>query len=259
MNKYCLIGKTLKHSLSKVIHESFFKEFNIEASYDLVELDENMLEGFVDSLRKGSYAGINITMPYKKSLIKYLDWISPSAKRIGSINTIRVKDNKLYGYNTDYDGFIYMLREYKINPLNKNCFILGTGGVSNTVYEALKDMGAKSIYYVSRGKKDLNTLSYDDIADIKMDLVVNATPVGMYPNSLECPLSKKALKNVKEVVDLIYNPKITKLLKALESNNNGLPMLIYQAYESEMIWSNREFKVDSWFKRIGEEIESIWK
>ncbi len=258
MNRYALIGKSLKHSLSKVIHESFYKEFNILASYDLVELKEEELEAFVNELRKGLYQGINITMPYKKSLIKYLDWISPSAKKINSINTIKVIGSKLYGYNTDYDGFIYMLKEYEINPLNKSCYILGTGGVSNTIYEALKELGAKSIKFVSRNKRDEKTIGYHALAKESLDLVVNATPCGTYPNINDNPLDVALIKNIAEVVDLIYNPKITSLLREAKSQNNGLPMLLYQAYLAEEIWQEKSFAKDDWFKKVGEEIESIW-
>ena len=258
MNKYALIGKSLKHSLSKLIHESFYKEFSIAASYDLVELEEDELEGFVKSLRLGKYQGINITIPYKKSLIKYLDYISPEARTIGSINTIKVENGKLYGFNTDYDGFIYMLDAYNIRPLGKNCYILGTGGASLAVATALNDLGAKSVSFVSRNPLNANAISYQALTNKDIQILVNATPVGMWPNN-DNPLNDITLSKVSEVVDLIYNPQQTSLLKSLNSENNGLPMLIYQALRAEEIWQDKKYSCEEWLKKVGEELESNWK
>lgn len=255
--RYGLVGKSLKHSLSPLIHQSFFEHFNIDGFYELIEIEENEVEKVVKDLRNQKYVGINITIPYKTSFLPYLDYLDENAKAIGSINTIKVKNGKLYGYNTDYDGFLYLLKKANINPKGLDCYILGTGGASLACKKVLLDLGAKSVNRVSRSQK-MEAISYEELATRNIDLLVNATPVGMYPLVNDSPLNENIIKNTKLGIDLIYNPVQTKFLKELKSNFNGLPMLLYQAYKAEEIWQDSSFQYEDWLEEVGEKIESLW-
>lgn len=255
--RFGLLGKSLKHSLSPLIHQSFYNFFDIAGYYELIESKEESLEDLVRDLRIGKYKGINVTIPYKKDLLPYLDHISMQAKKIGSINTIKVLDGQLYGYNTDYDGFKYLLERANINPQDKECYILGTGGASLAVYQVLVDLGAKKVTFVSRTSK-AGAISYQELENCQIDLLVNATPVGMYPNVDASPINEIVASRTKEAVDLIYNPRRTKFLELVNSRNDGLPMLIYQAFVAEKIWHEKDFQFAEWYQKVSEELESIW-
>lgn len=229
-----LIGEKLGHSYSKIIHEMINNDIYNLYSFNITELN--------DFLLKKEFDFVNVTIPYKQEVIKYLDVISGSAENIGAVNLIINKNGQLFGYNTDYYGFKYLLEENDINPENKNCLILGTGGTSKTVYTVLSDMKAKNIYKVSRKKTEnslYSVLTYNEIYDYDIDIIVNTTPVGMYPNIIESSLDVSRFKNIKAVVDCIYNPARTKILADAEKNNikavNGLLMLVYQAVKAHEI------------------------
>lgn len=229
-----LIGEKLGHSYSKVIHEMINNDIYNLYSFNMTELN--------DFLTKKEFNFVNVTIPYKQEVIKYLDVISDSAEKIGAVNLIINKNGKLFGYNTDYYGFKYLLEENDINPENKNCLILGTGGTSKTVYNVLSDMKAKKIYKASRKKTEnssYSVLTYDEIYDYDIDIIVNTTPVGMYPNIIDCSVDVTRFKNIKAVVDCVYNPARTKILADAEKDNikavNGLLMLVYQAVKAHEI------------------------
>ena len=220
---YGLIGEKLGHSFSPAIHKKL-------AGYDysLMELRPEELGPF---LEKGSFSGLNVTIPYKKAVIPYCQALTPQAQRIGSVNTIvRRKDGTLLGHNTDYDGFAYLLRSAGAQVEGRKALILGTGGVSLTVKTVLEDMGAGEIVFISRSGPD-NYQNLDRHADAR--IIVNATPVGMYPKTGISPVDLDQFPVLEGVFDLIYNPAKTQLLLDAERRglcrSNGLGMLVAQA------------------------------
>ncbi|MDE5546065.1 MAG: shikimate dehydrogenase, partial [Anaeroplasmataceae bacterium] len=237
MKRYGLLGEHLSHSYSKIIHTSIFKSLNVDASYSLLECKEEELKNYIERLKQGYYSGFNVTIPYKKSIMQYLDCIDEKAKAIGSVNTVYIKNNKAYGTNTDYDGFLETLKQYHIDVLNKECYILGTGGASLAVNKVLSDLGGRC-HFVSRTPKN-KEIGYKDLETKVIDVLVNTTPVGMYPNVGVSPISKEIAKNAGRVIDIIFNPLETQLLKDANSNINGLHMLVMQAIKAEEIWQER--------------------
>ena len=244
MGKYGLIGYKLGHSFSMGIHEAYYDKIGEQSTYSLVEISESELEPFLKSIGEKGFSGVNVTIPYKKPVMPYLDEIAPEALKIGAVNTIKVSDGKLYGFNTDYYGFEKTLDKYNIDILGKNVYILGTGGASKAVSAVCCDRGA-DVTFVSRTPSD-NVISYDALENRKGGIIVNCTPVGMYPNVDDAPMD--TVENFEAVVDLIYNPSKTKLMKKAESFGikavNGLYMLVAQAIYSESIWHDMDFELD---------------
>lgn len=224
--KYCLIGKKLGHSYSKVIHELQGLD------YSLVEVDENQLGDFV----KGDFDGFNVTIPYKKDIIPLLDEVEESARQIGAVNTVLVKNGKRYGYNTDVFGMEFALNRANIDLKGKRVMILGTGGTSLTATAVCKRAGAKEVVYVSRSGE----VNYQNCYEQQVDVIINTTPVGMYPNSHDKPIDLSRFSGLEGVFDCIYNPLRTNLI--LEAQrlgikcSGGLPMLIAQGLKAEEIW-----------------------
>lgn len=236
--KYGLIGEKLGHSFSKQIHESLN-----DYKYELVELSK---EEFDDFMIKKDFTAINVTIPYKEKVIPYLDYIDSTAEEIHAVNTIVNKDGKLYGYNTDYLGLKDLIIKNNINVLNKKALILGTGGTSKTATAVLKNLGIKEIIYTSRDKKE-NTITYDDIYKHKdIQIIINTTPVGMYPNINKSLINLDQLNNVEAVIDVIYNPLKTKLIIDAEERNiktaTGLYMLVSQAVYASSIFLNKKIE-----------------
>ncbi len=249
--KYALLGEKLGHSFSPIIHKEIFNDLNIDATYELKEIKKEEIKDTLELLRKGIYNGYNVTIPYKKEVMQYLDEITPEAKAIGAVNTVAYKDGKLIGYNTDYYGFKEEVLYNKIDVKNKDCFILGTGGASLALNKALLDLGG-NVYFVSRSPKDDKTISYDELKNKKPFLIVNSTPVGMYPNIDASPISEEMAKKANYVMDIIFNPLQTKILKYANSNMNGLFMLVGQAIKAEEIWQDRKYNesIEKLLKRI---------
>lgn len=223
MDKFALIGKTLKHSYSKPIHALLG-----DYQYDLCELEQGELEQFV---KEKKYKGFNITIPYKKDIIPFLDDISEKARLIDAVNTVIYKDNKTYGFNTDFDGMIYALNRANILVEGKIVLIMGTGGTSLTSKAVCEYLGAKEILFLSRNGE----INYDNYMDKvgNIEVLINATPVGMFPNNYDCKVNLDYFTSLKAVVDAIYNPALTYLLYQAKKKNllytNGLPMLVAQA------------------------------
>jgi len=240
MNQYGLIGEKLSHSYSSVIHEYVYQKNNVDACYNLLEIKEEQIKETLDLVRNGFYRGLNVTIPYKEKVIPFVDELTPEAKAIGAVNTIYMHEGKLIGANTDYYGFLMLLKEYHIDTLNKNVFILGTGGASKAIKNVLEDNKAK-VTLVSRTKG----YTYSDLEKEKsIDILINATPVGMYPNIDACPVNEFIIKKASKVIDIIYNPERTKLLELANSNNGGLIMLIHQALFAEELWNHCDFDYD---------------
>lgn len=219
-----LIGEKLGHSFSPQIHKEL-----ADYSYTLFEMPEHEVGSF---LRSNAFDSTNVTIPYKKTVMPFLDVISDEALRIGSVNTItRLSDGGLKGDNTDYYGFMYTVKKSGIEICNKNVLILGTGGASLTARTVSADMGAKKISFVSRAGEINYENVYQACADT--DVIINCTPVGMYPKNGVSPIELDRFEHCKGVLDMIYNPAKTKLLLDAErlgiKHSNGLSMLVAQA------------------------------
>ncbi|MFA6948571.1 MAG: shikimate kinase, partial [Eubacteriales bacterium] len=221
-----LVGEKLGHSISPLIH-SFLSDYD----YSLYEMPEDAVGGFIRSMPQNGISAVNVTIPYKKTVMPFLDVISAPALAIGSVNTVVAgEDGRLYGYNTDLFGFEYMLSRGKIDVRGKKTLVLGSGGASATVCAALRRLGASDIVVISRHGEN----NYDNIARHRdAAVIVNTTPVGMYPNNGASPVSLDAFASLEGVCDLIYNPSVTRLLSDAAGRGikhiGGLSMLAAQA------------------------------
>ncbi len=250
VNFYGLIGEKLSHSISPKIHNMIFETLNVNDSYRLFEIPKENIENLREALKTLTIRGVNVTIPYKEKVIEYLDEISKEAKNIGAVNTIFNKSGKLIGYNTDYYGFKYMLEDKNINVTGKKVTVLGTGGASKAVITYLLDSHVSEILLVSRKKKDLykneekiKVIEYKDLKGVLGDIIINTTPVGMYPKMQDSPVTLEIIKNYDVLVDLIYNPLETEFIKLGKENNkitcSGLMMLVGQAVKAEEIWQHK--------------------
>jgi len=221
-----LLGRKLGHSLSPLLHSVF-----ADYSYNLRELEPEDLDSYFE---KGDIDGLNVTIPYKKEVMKYCDILSPEAEKIGAVNTIYRDNGKLVGHNTDYAGFSAMIDSIGTNFEGLKVVILGSGGASLTAQKVSKDRGAKEVIVVSRSGENNYDNLYDKHPDT--DVIINCTPVGMYPKVLECAVDLGRFSSLKGVFDMIYNPYRTKLLMDAEKmgipNCGGLLMLTVQGVKS---------------------------
>lgn len=251
---YGLLGRTLRHSYSPQIHALLG-----DYEYRLFEVEPQDLEAF---LKKREFGGINVTIPYKKDVLPYLSGISDNAKRIGAVNTIIVKeDGGLYGDNTDYDGFLRLVQKSGFQVKGKKALVLGTGGASLPISAVLSDLGAREIVFISRsGENNYQNLSRHADAD----LIVNTTPVGMYPNNLKAPLSLSEFPKLSGVLDIVYNPQKTKLI--LDAERLGIPaysgllMLVAQGKRAAELFLGHDIpdsETDRIFKKLSTEMQNI--
>lgn len=243
--EYGLIGKTLKHSFSKEIHEKLQPY-----KYDLIELNE---EQFISFMLKKDFKAINVTIPYKENALKYIDECSQEVKEIGCVNTIVNFNQKLIGYNTDYLGMLEMIQHFNIQIENKNVYILGNGGTSKTAKYVAKVLKAKSIHIVSR-KESLNTITYTQLylnAD-NVQIIINTTPAEMYPNHETKLLDLSLFSHLSGVIDVVYNPLKTNLILQAENKKipccGGLYMLISQAFYASNLFTFKSLNKDLIFK-----------
>lgn len=242
MKRYALLGEKLGHSLSVPIHQAIFRILGINADYRLMELPRGTLEQRFPALRE-ELAGMNVTIPYKQEILPLLTSLHPFAARVGAVNTVDVRGENTVGYNTDVAGLMAMLRHHGISPQGQEAFILGTGGASKAAVVALEELGAARITLVSRHPQG-EEISYEALTERFSGVLVNCTPVGMYPHGEGCPLSDTQLKSMLPratgVADLIYNPPQTRLTQAATAAGvpacTGLYMLVHQAVEAEKIW-----------------------
>ena len=226
-----LLGRKLGHSFSPMIHAHLG-----DYSYELFEREPDELEDF---LRNGDWSGINVTIPYKKDVIPYLDELSPVAAKLGAVNTIIRRDDRLIGHNTDFFGFQEMVRSSGLNLAGKKVLVLGTGGASKPVIAALEDLNANVISISRSGENNYeNIRMHADAAAI-----VNATPVGMYPQTGMAPVDISLFPRLEGVLDIVYNPARTQLLLDAEKRGlvtvNGLLMLVAQAKEASEWFQNK--------------------
>jgi len=247
MKNFLVIGNPIEHSMSPKLHNHWIKENNIEAKYDKKKVNESDIEGIINDVRKDKIQGINITVPFKKSVIPFLDKLTPLANEAQSVNTIYKKNNKVIGHNTDIAGFELALKSINYDLNNKKVFILGAGGVVPSIIIALKKMGVSKIILSNRTKikaenlkkmiPDIEILNWGQIPDFNM--IINATALGLNNND-EIKIDYEAIGPNKLFYDVIYNPKQTNfLLTAKKFGNqteNGKMMFIYQAHQSFNVW-----------------------
>ncbi|MDR0228344.1 MAG: shikimate dehydrogenase [Flavobacteriaceae bacterium] len=246
--RFGLIGKNIDYSFSRGYFTEKFSKLKLDCSYE--NFDVESLQLFADLISEShDIKGFNVTIPYKESIIPYLDSLSTKAKKIGAVNTIRIdRKGNLKGYNTDWYGFYYSLKPL-LKYSHKRALILGTGGASKAVEYALKKLGIK-YQFVSRTKHD-DSLTYEELTSKHLErhtIIINTTPVGTFPDIEEMPEIPVEWLTAKHIVfDLIYNPEETKLMREAAKRGaitkNGYEMLVLQAEKAWTIW-NKTFVSD---------------
>lgn len=255
-NLYAVIGDPIHHSLSPIIHNAFFNKRNIDSIYISLLVERDNLKNEIRFL-KNNLKGFNVTIPHKETIIQYLDEVDPLALQYGAVNTVKVVDGKLIGYNTDGLGFIKGLQSINVSLENKNILLLGSGGAGRmAAFEILKSGGSltiatRNLHKAKDLKLDLLKFYNSKIKIIQIDkinssfdIIVNSTPVGMYPNIDTSPIDETILQDSELLYDMTYNPYETKFLslgkKVGAKTINGLPMLLYQGLQSMKIWTGKE-------------------
>jgi shikimate dehydrogenase len=256
MKNYLVIGNPIEHSLSPKLHNYWIKENNIEAKYEKLKLNENEIKSLILEVREQKLNGVNVTVPFKKKVINYLDDLSLEAEKTQSVNTIYFKDNKVVGHNTDIEGFELAIRNLKFNMMDKKIFILGAGGVVPSIVFALNRMKVSEITISNRTKtkaeqlnnlfKNLKIVNWGDIPEF--DVIINATSIGLNKNDVINLDFTKIGKN-KLFYDVIYNPNETNFLKTGKrlgnEIENGKLMFIYQAFLAFNLWHEIEPKINN--------------
>lgn len=235
--KYGCIGEKLSHSFSKEIHARL-----ASYEYEICPIERDKVDAF---MRARDFCAINVTIPYKETVLPYLDEISDIARKIGAVNTIVNRNGKLYGYNTDYFGMMSLVKKAGIDPTGKKVLVLGSGGTSKTAISVFKDMGARAVLRVSRTfKEDLIDYECATREHSDADVIVNTTPVGMYPNIDSSPIDLDCFPNVCGVIDAVYNPLHTTLIENARRKGiraeGGLYMLVAQAVRAVEIFLDKE-------------------
>ena len=254
MKKFCVIGNPIDHSLSPKLHNFWFKKNKIEAIYEKKLFEEKEIPKLIKSIRNLEINGANVTVPFKNSVIPFLDDLSFEAKKTNSVNTICIEENKVIGHNTDIVGFELALRYVNYDVKRKKALIIGAGGVSPSIILALKNMGCENICLTNRTlekaekiKESFNEITVRKWGDIpEFDIVINATSVGLKNENFGLELNK--FGNNKFFYDVIYNPSETNFLKNAKLNGNktenGMMMFIYQAHQSFALWNKVLPKID---------------
>ena len=247
MKKYAVIGNPVEHSLSPKLHNYWIKKHKINAFYEKYLLKENDLKDIISKIKSGKLEGINITVPFKKSIIPFVDQLSQEANETQSVNTIHIYNNKIIGHNTDIGGFELAIRHLKYDVNGKKVFILGAGGVVPSIICALKKMKASKIIISNRTKEKAENLKkiYSNLEIVDwgetpdFDMIINATSLGLKKND-EIKLNYQKIGKNKLFYDVIYSPNKTGfLVEAKQSGNkieNGKMMFIYQAQLAFKIW-----------------------
>ena len=256
MKKYLVIGNPIEHSMSPKLHNYWIKNNNIKAIYEKKRLDENEIESLISDVKSKKLNGINVTVPFKKAVIPYLDRLSLESESTQSVNTIYLDNDKVVGHNTDIRGFELGIKNSKIEAKDKKILILGAGGVVPSIIFALNKMGVSEITISNRTKdraedlkflfKDIKIVEWGVIPEF--DIIINATSIGLNKDDqINLDLSKVG-KN-KFFYDVIYNPKETNFLKIGKKmgneTENGLLMFIYQAFIAFKIWHEVEPEINN--------------
>ena len=254
MKKYLVIGNPISHSFSPKLQNYWLKQNNINAVYNKIKLEEKEIEGIIQDIKNQKIAGCNVTVPFKKKVIPFLDKLSIQAEQTQSVNTIIFKNGNLIGHNTDIFGFDKAIRSLNFNMKGKKIMILGAGGVVPSIIYAIKEMGVSEITISNRTKqkaenlkilfKKLNILEWGNLTNF--DVVINATSLGLNNEKINLDFSKVG-KN-KLFYDVIYNPAETNFLKEGKQlgniTENGAMMFIYQAFEAFKLWHGIEPEVN---------------
>ena len=255
MKKYIVIGNPIKHSLSPDLHNYWLKENNIDAVYDKIKLQESDIKKFILDMKQQKITGCNVTIPFKKKVIPYLDKLDAEAEKTQSVNTIIFSNGNLIGHNTDVTGFYKAIKSLNFNMKGKKIFILGAGGVVPSIIFSLKKMEVAEINISNRSKNKAENLKnlFENLKIIEwgnapyFDVIINATSLGLQNETINLDFSNVG-KN-KLFYDVIYNPAETNFLKkGRELGNiveNGEKMFIYQASEAFKLWHGMEPKVNS--------------
>ena len=255
MKKYLVIGNPIDHSLSPKLQNWWLKENNIDAKYDKIKLEDHEIKNFIQTIKEQKIAGCNVTVPFKKTVIPFLDRLSPEAEQTQSVNTITYDNGDLVGHNTDIAGFDSAIKKLDFSIKGKKVLILGAGGVVPSIIFALQKMNVQEITISNRTKEkaenlrvlfnNIKILEWGNLTDFHM--VINATSLGLNNEKINLDFSKVG-KN-KLFYDVIYNPAETNFLrKGKESGNkveNGKLMFIYQALEAFKIWHQIEPEINS--------------
>ena len=255
MKKYFVIGNPINHSLSPKLHNYWLKENNIDAIYDKKKIEEKNLQTIISEVKEKKINGINVTVPFKRAVIPYLDRLSPEAEQTQSVNTIILSNDNLVGHNTDILGFDKAIKNLNFDMRGKKIFILGAGGVVPSIIFALNKMNVSKIIISNRTKEkaenlksrfhNLEILEWGDINDF--DVIINATSLGLNKEPINLDFSKFA--NNKLFYDVIYNPEETNFLKEGKKlgnrTENGKLMFVYQAFEAFKLWHGIEPQINS--------------
>ena len=257
--KFGIIGNPIKHSLSPVLHEHWFKKYNIDADYSIIEASDKDLPQIIEKVKQGYFSGINVTLPFKQKIINHVDKVVNDAELTGSVNTVLVNNNTVIGENTDVYGLKAAYLKEIENSANKKALVIGAGGVSPSVILSIKKSGIKNISVTNRTndkciflKKKynfLNIISWENLkSEIKnFDIIINATSLGL-KNGEDFNFNFSDTKNQIIYIDTIYNPLETKTLKYLKEEGrrvfNGLDMFIYQGQKSFYLWNKINPEID---------------
>ncbi len=255
MKKYFVIGNPINHSLSPNLHNHWLKENNINATYEKIQLEESDIEKFIEDIKSEKIAGCNVTVPFKKAVLPFLDKLSLEAEHTQSVNTIIYDNGNLVGYNTDIIGFHKAIENLDFNMKSKKIFIIGAGGVVPSIIYALKKMHVAEISISNRTKEkaenmknhfiNLKVVEWGNLPNF--DVVINATSLGLNNEKIDLDFSK-ACKD-KLFYDVIYNPEETNFLKEAKRvgniAENGKLMFIYQASEAFYLWHGIKPKIDN--------------
>ena len=256
MNKYLVIGNPIEHSLSPKLHNFWIKVNNLDAIYEKKKLNENELAGLILEVKKKNIRGINVTVPFKKAVIPYLDKLTFESENTQSVNTIHLEDNKLIGHNTDIEGFERSIKDLKLDLMNKKALILGAGGVVPSIIFALNKMKVSEVIISNRTKSKAESLK-DLFKNIKIvewgeipefDIIINATSVGL-KNEDKMNLDISNVGKNKFFYDVIYKPSETNFLKTGKKlgnrTENGKMMFIYQALGAFKMWHGIQPKINT--------------
>ena len=256
MKKYLVIGNPIDHSLSPKLHNYWIKNNNIDAIYEKQKLNEDEIESLISKVREKKLNGINVTTPFKKIVIPYLDQLSLEAQSTQSVNTIYLNDDKVVGHNTDISGFELGIKNSKFEAMGKKILILGAGGVVSSIIFALNKMKVSGIFLSNRTKdraeslkssfKNIEIVDWGDIPDF--DMIINATSVGLNKDD-QINLDLSRVGKNKFFYDVIYNPKETNFLKIGKKMGNeienGKLMFIYQAFIAFKVWHGIEPEINN--------------
>ena len=255
MKKYLVIGNPINHSLSPKLQNWWLKENNINATYDKIKLEDHEIKNFIQTIKQQKIAGCNVTVPFKKTVIPFLNKLSPEAEQTQSVNTITFEDGDLVGHNTDIAGFDSAIRKLNFSVNGKKVLILGAGGVVPSIIFALQNMNVQEITISNRTKEkaenlkvlfnNIKILEWGNLTDFHM--VINATSIGL--NNEKINLNFLSSGNDRLFYDVIYNPQETQFLKMGKQlgykTENGKTMFVYQALEAFKLWHKIEPKVNT--------------